>query len=435
MAENKGGISATAFMGSQPSAAEVQTNRILASNQASLDAANIQLVRISTQMSQFGNSLTRISGLLTESFALERLKEQQQQRQERILAEQALREGQESIVERKLQTALAQPIQKVGAKTQGTLNGLMRFFTFFLGGWLSFQGVKALQAYSDGNKKKLQEISKNTLKGLAIIGTVFGSIKLGIFSAVSALIRTGAYIGQSVLNGIFRAPIEYLKEAVSKIKIPGLSKIAKKVKPAKSPTLRAANILTSSPGGRITALLTGAVNMFSGKGVGQSAAGAATAGLGAAALSKIPLGPLNPAKGLLAFLAIPALNQAGMNAYDITKQYFTQNKLDFSGLNITSKLGGIQNIFTKEPDTSKAPDIVARPAAQISPSSQSDVSAQIGPEPQAQTQVVLTDATSDQQPQEVPSTTGNVTDLPAVMSSNLDNFYLLYSQVQYNVVI
>ena len=220
-----------------------------------------------------------------------------------------------------------------------------------------------------------------------------------------------------------------------KIKIPGLSKIAKKVKPAKSPTLRAANILTSSPGGRITALLTGAVNMFSGKGVGQSAAGAATAGLGAAALSKIPLGPLNPAKGLLAFLAIPALNQAGMNAYDITKQYFTQNKLDFSGLNITSKLGGIQNIFTKEPDTSKAPDIVARPAAQISPSSQSDVSAQIGPEPQAQTQVVLTDATSDQQPQEVPTTTGNVTDLPAVMSSNLDNFYLLYSQVQYNVVI
>ena len=105
MAENKGGISATAFMGSQPSAAEVQTNRILASNQESLDAANIQLVRISTQMSQFGNSLTRISGLLTESFALERLKEQQQQRQERILAEQALREGQESIVERKLQTA------------------------------------------------------------------------------------------------------------------------------------------------------------------------------------------------------------------------------------------------------------------------------------------------------------------------------------------
>jgi len=71
MAETRGGISASAFMGSKSVEQEAQTNKILASNQASLDAVNVQLVRISTQMGEFSNSLTRITGL-TKSVILSR---------------------------------------------------------------------------------------------------------------------------------------------------------------------------------------------------------------------------------------------------------------------------------------------------------------------------------------------------------------------------
>ena len=432
MAENKGGISASAFMGRSQD--ETATVRALTSNQAALDSVNVQLVRISTQMTEFSNSLTRISGLMAESSALERLKEQQQENQERILAEQKLREGKESVVERKIQNALSQPIQKIGAKTQGTLGNLMRFFTTLLSGWLLLQGIEALKAYSEGNKKRLQDIGKNTIKTLGIIGATFGAIKLGLGVATSSLIRAGAYISQAVFSGLFRRPVQALINAVKGVKIPSLKGPKPKVKPpSKNPQTRASNILSGSPGGRITGLFTGAFNMLSGKGPGESAAGAATAGLGAAALARIPLGPLNPIKGLLAFAAIPLFNEAGMKGYNLTKQYVTQNnKLD---LDIISKAGGIKNIFTSEPNTSKTPDIVARPSAQISSQSRATDTSSIGPEPEGKTQVVITDATTDQQPQVIPTATGSAAELPNISSSNPDNFYILYSQVHYNVVI
>ena len=434
MAENRGGISASAFMGRPQD--ETATVRALASNQASLDAVNVQLVRISTQMSEFSNSLTRISGLMAESSALEKLKEQQQANQERILAEQKLREGKESVIERKIQNSLSQPIQRVGAKAQGTLGNLMGFFTALLSGWLLVQGVQALKAYSEGNKKRLQDIGKNTIKTLGIIGATFGAIKLGLGVATSSIIRAGSFISQAVFSGLFKRPVLALIDAVKSVKIPKLGGSKPSPKPtSRNPQTRASNILSQSPGGRISAIMTGAYNMLSGKGFGQSMAGASAVGLGAATLSRVSMGPLNPIKGLLAFAAIPLLNQAGINAYDITKQYFTQNKLDFSGLNITSKMGGISNIFSSNPDTSKTPDIIAKPAAQISSSSRSIDTAKIGPEPEPQTQVVITDSLANQQPQSIPSVTGNVTELPPIASSNPDNFYVLYSQVHYNVVI
>jgi hypothetical protein len=431
MAENRSGISANAFMGRPQD--ETATVRALTSNQAALDSVNVQLVRISTQMTEFSNSLTRISGLMAESSALERLKEQQQANQERVLAEQKLREGKESVVERKIQNALSQPVQKVGAKAQGTLGNLMRFFTSLLSGWLLLQGIQALKAYSEGNKKRLQDIGKNTIKTLGIIGATFGAIKLGLGVATSSLIRAGSYISQAVFSGLFRRPVQALISAVKGVKIPGISP-KPKVKPSsRTPQARSTNILSASPGGRITGALTGAFNMFSGKGPGESAAGATTAGLGAAALSRIPLGPLNPVKGLLAFATIPLFNEAGMKGYNLTKQYVTQNnKLD---LDIISKAGGIKNIFTTEPNTAKTADIVARPAAQVSSQSRATDTSSIGPEPEGKTQVVITDATTNQQPQVVPTATGSAAELPYISSSNPDNFYILYSQVHYNVVI
>ena len=70
-------------------------------------------------MSSFGSSLTTISTQLSEASSLERMKEQQQQNRERLLAEQQLREGKESTFERKMQSALVSPMQRVAAPAQG----------------------------------------------------------------------------------------------------------------------------------------------------------------------------------------------------------------------------------------------------------------------------------------------------------------------------
>ncbi len=435
MAENRGGLSPTTFMGR--SQEDATTMKVLVSNQASLDAVNVQLVRISTQMSEFSNSLTRISGLMAESSALERLKEQQQAKQERELAEQRLREGKESVVERKMQSALAAPIQKVGAKAQGTLGNLMRFFTILLSGWLLNQGIQALKAYSEGNKKRLQDIGKSILKGLAISGAIFGSIKLGLAAVTGSLLRTGSLISQAVFSGLFKRPVQALINAVKRVfnKDKKPPKKPPKIKPStkSKPSGAKVNFTSNIAMGAMGSLMAG-LDIAGGEDPGRAIAGAAAGMFGSA--GALALGSLIPFPGTgvaAAFGAYQPSSEFGKKAFDTAKSYLSQRfniNVDIGKTfsNITNMMGMGGN---KE---SHKADIVAKPLAKVSSPPKADTSA-IGPEPESKPQVILTDTGADQQQQSIPTATGNVTDLPPIASSNPDNFYVLYSQVHYNVVI
>lgn len=437
MAENRGGISASTFMGSRVPEQEAQTNRILASNQASLDVVNVQLTRISTQMGEFSNSLTRITGLLNQSFALEKIKEQQQEKQERILAEQRLREGQESLVERKMQSALAQPLQKVGAKTQGTLTNLMRFFTFLLGGWLTFNAIKLIKTYSEGAKKRLQDISKATLKGLGIVGSIFAGIRLALNSTVGSITRAASYITQAIYTGLFKKPVEFLRDLVQR----GIDTIRGK-KTSNPPPPPPDNTDGAKTTGAFGSLLGGAfqtlTNFATGKTLQESlAGGAAIAGYGGL-LNALPIpGPAGAALKLGAFfIGAPKINEAGINVFNQASSYFSQagNTTNNLGFNFNIDTSGMITNNSNNQENHRT-DIIATSPAQVSSPPRSDVSSQVGPEPGQRTQVVLTDATAGAQQDSVPAATGSVADLPIVSSSNPDNFYVLYSQVHYNVVI
>jgi hypothetical protein len=435
MAENRGGLSPTTFMGR--SQEDVTTMKVLVSNQASLDAVNVQLVRISTQMSEFSNSLTRISGLMAESSALERLKEQQQAKQERELAEQRLREGKESVVERKMQSALAAPIQKVGAKAQGTLGNLMRFFTILLSGWLLNQGIQALKAYSEGNKKRLQDIGKSVLKGLAITGAIFGSIKLGLAAVTGSLLRTGSLISQAVFSGLFKRPVQALINAVkgvfNKDKTP--PKTPPKTKP--SAVSKPSGVKLNFTSNMVIGGIMAGLDIAGGEEPGRAITGAGAGMVGSAAAfglgSLIPLPGTGVAAGIAAYS--PSAN-FGKETYDTAKSYLSQFNFNLDigkSFNDMSNMIGMGGGKDKTQESHKA-DIVAKPLAKVSSPPKADTSA-IGPEPESQTQVIVTDAGMNQQQQSIPTATGNIADLPPIASSNPDNFYVLYSQVHYNVVI
>jgi hypothetical protein len=49
--------------------------------------------------------------------------------------------------------------------------------------------------------------------------------------------------------------------------------------------------------------------------------------------------------------------------------------------------------------------------------------------------VVLLSSSQNQNPPTQPLTTGSATDVPLISSSNIDNFYSLYAQVNYNVIL
>ena len=209
-------ISAAAFTGraAAPTSAGIdpQSQQLLSRNTLQLAVVSNQIQSLGAQVNQLSNSLAVVRNSLATSQALERQKERQEQILENRLAQQKLREGKESVVEKKIQAKVLSPALKLGAKLQTSLGGLFGFFQRLFFGWLAIKGVETIQALADGNYEKLEEIKKSVL--VAVGG--FIGLKLALKAA------TGGFRGRFnkislLLTGVaaialFREPIgEFFK--------------------------------------------------------------------------------------------------------------------------------------------------------------------------------------------------------------------------------
>ena len=209
-------ISAAAFTGRAvaPTSAGIdpQSQQLLSRNTLQLAVVSNQIQSLGAQVNQLSNSLAVVRNSLATSQALERQKERQEQVLENRLAQQKLREGKESVVEKKIQAKVLSPALKLGAKLQTSLGGLFGFFQRLFFGWLAIKGVETIQALADGNYEKLEEIKKSVL--VAVGG--FIGLKLALKAA------TGGFKGKFnkislLLTGVaaialFREPIgEFFK--------------------------------------------------------------------------------------------------------------------------------------------------------------------------------------------------------------------------------
>lgn len=199
------------------SIADRDTAAVLEQNQVALQNVSDSISRIGSQMILLNNTLLNISGLVSQNAALENLKAQQQDQQERILAEQKLREGKESIIERKMQSVLAAPVQKIGQKAQFSLMNLMSFFNQLFFGWLLNQGIQTIVALSEDNGEKLNEIKDNVLRNLRDVGLTLLALQSGFGLFRGGLLRIGTRIAQAVALQLFRKPIKALLDQVTGI--------------------------------------------------------------------------------------------------------------------------------------------------------------------------------------------------------------------------
>lgn len=203
-------ISAAAYTGRAvaPAAVEdaAESKALITKNSLQLGIVSSQIQGMTAQMQSLAGSLTVIATNLVTSQELQQKQDNQAVELENKLAQQKLREGKESLIEKKIQAAALVPAQKIATKAQFTLGRLGDFFVSILGGWLLNQGVQTLKAFSEGNADKLKEIRNNVLKNLAIIGGTFIAIKLGI----GALLGTFSLLGVKLLAvaavGLFTKP-------------------------------------------------------------------------------------------------------------------------------------------------------------------------------------------------------------------------------------
>ena len=225
-------ISPLAFAGggaATPAQPDPVTTKLLNQNSLQLGLVATQITQLNRDVASLNTSLQAISTGLATSQALERQKEQQEQAQEARLAQQQLREGKESVIEKKIEAAAIAPAQKIANKASFTLGKLGNFFLLLIGGWLANNVIDALKARSEGNTKKLNEIKLETLTGLGVIVGVFvasrGALGLlsGSFRRVAVLLAAVAAAGlftkpgRDFIGVITEAAKEFYNEQIKKI--------------------------------------------------------------------------------------------------------------------------------------------------------------------------------------------------------------------------
>jgi len=213
-------MSAAAYTGRAvaPAAVEdaAESKALITKNSLQLGVVSSQLQGLTAQMQSLTGSLQVIATNFATAQALQQKQDAQAIELENKLAQQKLREGKESLIEKKIQAAALAPAQKIANKAQFTLGRLGDFFTAILGGWLLNQGVQTLKALSEGNGDKLNEIKNNVLKNLGIIAGIFVGIKL----AIAAITGTFSVLGVKLLAvaavGLFTDPGRQLLDFIIK---------------------------------------------------------------------------------------------------------------------------------------------------------------------------------------------------------------------------
>jgi hypothetical protein len=517
-----------------------QTNAQILGNLTQIGSFQAQVNGVRVQLNGISDTLQSVATITQNESVLDRQKDLYEQEKQKRLAEAGARGGQENLLETKIQSALSEPIKRIGNKVSFGFNNLMSFVWTLLGGWLTVEGIKSLKAFQDGDKKKLNEIKDSVIKTLLVAGGVFTIISFGIGKVIGTIIKLVGKIGKFVvantLGKLFGGMASLVKSATKVVTGNG-------AKEAPAATKGAAEGATKGAGegflGGITKSLKG-IGKFTGPMLNvafggldfmgrkkegqtttQAAAGATSSVLASEAGIKIgskfpgwtkfpamigggALGYLLGGKGSDILTGVdnpkekekektptpvkttqpesnkptpstsmtPPASNLQINPPNSDKKLDTPKAPDDEKVNqfeqawqnkdnplARKRIEGAWNKMSTEehqqakgwakskgydwremklPDTDSnktsskpsTPDIVPAQTTKLQ-----TLPFNIGPEPEPKPNIVYAPSSSSSQQQKQPLAIGAASDVPNIPSSNPDNFYTLYSQIHYNVVL
>jgi hypothetical protein len=164
------------------------------------ESFSTQIGGLSLQLNKVNETLESIATITANESAIERQKDLYEQEKEKRLATIGAKEGQESLLETKIQSALSEPVNRIGNKISFGFNNLMSAMWTLLGGWLTLEGIKVLKALQDGDKKQLNEIKDSVIKTLGIASGIFLIINVGIGKVIGSIVGLAGKIGTFVIK-------------------------------------------------------------------------------------------------------------------------------------------------------------------------------------------------------------------------------------------
>ena len=373
-------------------------------NTAAIQTINGSLANIGGQIALLNKTLVDISTQVRGSALLDQIREQEKQKRERILAEQAVRDNKESGIERKVQSALAKPLQKIGQKAQGVLARLGRFFTILLAGFLGGQTLKFIGGLITGNKNALTEVRDTLLKNLKFIIPIFLTLTGTLGIITRSLVRLGFRIAGSAFRNLLMRPITYLLRMAGAAATSLLNGVRNtplppgRTPPGRTPPGRTPPGRTPPRGGGMGGFFSGILAYFAGE-------------------SLYNLRLQNPNVGYQASTPFgQALDQLTPIGIGLASFFARRNPLVATASIVGLALGG----------GGKVGDLIQ---GQGQSATQTQLQLQ---EQQDNLNINLIPATTGGS-QEIGVVDGVANDIPLFNTTNSDNFYLMYSMIQYNI--
>ena len=473
---------------------DTQNVRVIQSQEQALLGFNSNIQALRTDIGKLGTGLASIALLLQQDNAEELSRSRAQQEKERRLAEQQIRIGKENELEQKIQNALVAPVQKLVPKVNDVFGRIGAALGILFGGWLTSQVVQAIQASEDKNTNLFNDIKFNIVKNLAIVGGGLLAIRAG-FSVVK---NTIGRIASGLTRLLVVKPLAAASALLSGRGITpgGGKKPPTGPKPGGGFNVRGnlaiGALMTGldiaggeDPKRAVAGATAGMIGSAAAFGLG-SLLPIPGSGIISGALAYSPSAnfgkdiydkffgktqtdsrtlkeekPKESPKPAVTSESVPAAPDASAPAaqpqtsmmpsspsaemvsqFEQAWQYrnnpFARERIE----DAWSKMTPEQKQQAKDWATSKGynwtemrlPDPAVTSAAQVTPAPKQPTQVGQLPEPQPSVTMIKSSNNANQQAN-VPLTNGALTDVPLINSANPDNFYVLYSQLNYNVVM
>ena len=205
-------VSSSVFSGRAvpPPVSDPQTTSLLNSNSLTLTSISSQLNGINESVGNLNSSLSAIRENLSISDDIEKNKELQKRKREAQLAEEGLREGKESELEKKIQFALLTPVRRVTQVARNILGRLTDSLLFLAGGWLTVQALRFLQFTSEGNIAALKKLKDRFLKDLLLMGGLVLGLTVGFGKVLNIIGMLGARLLKFTFGGVLQKGFGFL---------------------------------------------------------------------------------------------------------------------------------------------------------------------------------------------------------------------------------
>lgn len=411
-----------------------------------------QLNGVRSELVASNNNLQGISNLIQSDNAKDQEKLYDEQKQQQLLLERQIRTGQEESIEQKISTAFEEPANKVQQNLNSTFNNIDNSLRGSFFGAIGTAFLTKLTGAAKLGKSAFSSVG-NTLKSiLGGVGTALGSIKNGFGSVVSSI---GGIVGD-ILKSPFKSIGNLFNQLLGRGGPPAAAATAgAATAAAETAAATTATAATASPLGGFNpeSFLKGGARVLSGINLFNSAQQGDM--LGSSIYGASTLFPnLFTGAAALGYTFREPLMQGFSN---IANNFNLSNLFgSFQGLSGLFQSGDQSNQLNQSdaqqtisiPSTDIPDNVTISPASSSTQTTTTTISAQqtaiqppppetrnLNPPSEPTPDVVYLQNGGQQTSTPTSGGTAPLTDVPLISSSNPDNFYTLYAQLNYNVVI